>query len=387
PLPQSPAEKQKFQSLLSKISDGEMRSIVIEAAMDNLPDLIRDLFCESNPWRNPSPWYCPDLLSVLIDAMELHARRVEQQWAHTEIFKIIFDRIDYSVTEKRLVKIVGQARTGKTEACEAFAKAYPGRVRLVSTPPGNSKRDLFMAIGEAFGIPLTAVNALARIGETVQYIVRHGRLGIIFDEAQFLLPSPGSHVHTPARLDWIRCNVIDRKLPCVLVCTPQTFNHFVRDLRDKRGYNFDQVLGRIDLNVNLPDTLEKDDLAEILRTHGAGIPQKLQPFLLSAVLINGKKDSLVKAFEAVCCRARHLARRDGSRAISQADLETAVSEVIPAGAAPAATVPTRSGRTRQTVSGRLTNSPAPEMRPEREITPVSGAAPAREIRPLTNQPA
>lgn len=52
------------------------------------------------------------------------------------------------------------------------------------------------------------------------------------------------------------------------------------------------------------------------------------------MLIKGRKDSLVKAFEAVCCRARHLARRDGNRAITQADLEIAISEVIPANIAP-----------------------------------------------------
>jgi hypothetical protein len=271
PSPESPGEKKLFHPRLAEIDEDELRAVFFDSAKENLPAVIREIFNASSQWRSPSPWYCLDMVAVLLDAMELHASRAKQEWARTEIYKIIEDRLDYACSEKRLIKIDGQARTGKSEACRAFATAYPGRARLVATPSGISKYELLVEITDALGIPIKSSNTRRKIAEIVQYVIRHARLGIIFDEAQFLLPPPTSAIQAPARLDWVRRNVIDRKLPCALVCTPQTFNHAVKNLRDKRGYNFDQILGRIDLTVTLPDTVEKDDLAEILKIHGAGI--------------------------------------------------------------------------------------------------------------------
>jgi hypothetical protein len=373
PEPESAAEKKVFRALLAEIAEDDLRALCLDTASENLPAVIRALFCDSTEWRNPAPWYCPDLVAVLLESMELHASRVQQERAHTEIYKIIFDNIDYCVSEKRLIKIDGQARTGKSEACLAFATAYPGRVRLVTTPPGTSKRDLFIELSDSVGMPPKSATSTRRMSDAVQYVIRHARLGIIFDEAQFLLPPPTSTTYAPARLDWVRRNVIDRKLPCALVCTPQTFNHAVRNLRDKRGYNFDQILGRIDLTVPLPDTVEKDGLAEILKIHGTGIPQKLHPFLLSEVLIKGRKDSSVKAFEAVCCRARHLARRDGGRLVTQADLETAISEVIPAQIAPALQPSSRKTAMPPKRETRTSAEPFAHLPSPRAITPERDA--------------
>jgi hypothetical protein len=380
PAPHSPSEKKLFRSLLLDLDTDDLRDAFLSNAKEELPSLIRSLFNELDAWQTPAPWYCQNILAVLFEAMELHARRVELQLARTKIVEIVFDRLDFAVSEKRLIKIDGQARTGKSEAAHAFAHARPGRLRIISTPPGTSTRDLFAAVAESLCIAFSAKTAIYKIKEAVQFVIRHARLGFIFDEAQFLLPPPSSQAQSPARLDWVRCNIVDRKLPCALICTPQTFNHAVRNLRDKRGYNFDQVLGRIDLNVTLPDTLGKEDLEQVIKIHGAGIPQNLHAFIVEEVLI---KEAYLKSFEAICCRARHLARRDGNRTVNKADVECAISEVIPQAAAVTA-APAASAK-----SVRKTASPVAVKRgtrpaPAHETAPQILEAPAsRQITPST----
>ncbi|HEX3716992.1 MAG TPA: ATP-binding protein [Verrucomicrobiae bacterium] len=374
PVPITPSEQKLFRALLTQLPVDDLRDAFIDHAKADLPVLIRSFFDETQVWETPTPWYCKKLLAVLFEAMEVHARRVELKLGRTEIVEIVFDRLDYAWSEKRPIKLTGQARTGKSEAIHGYAEAHPGRARVINTPCGISTRDLFTAAAEALGVSFHSGTPMHKIKERVQAVIRHcGNLLFIWDEAQYLLPPPSSSVKNPARLDWVRTNVIDRKLPCALVCTPQTFDHAADSLK-KKQYNFDQFLGRIDLNVSLPDQLSAEDLTRAVKIHGAGIPEKLQSEIVDAVITNEK---YLSSFEAICCRARHLARRDNNRPITKSDVETAIGEVIPgsiapAPALPAATVP--AGRTEKPVAvrrGRRPTTPVPTMKsPSRQTIPT-----------------
>jgi hypothetical protein len=324
PCPVGAAEKNQFDAALCKIPAAQLAEQFARAAKAELPSLLRSLCAWRVLWSPPRPWWCKEILSVLFEAMEAHTGRIEQQLARTQLVEIVFDRLDFAWKHKRVIKLDGDARSGKSEAITAAARMNPGRWRLVSVPPGSSIRDLIVAIAESFGIAFTPSTSIYKLKEQVRFTVQHSRLGIIFDEAQFLLPPPSSRTASPARLDWVRCNIVDKKLPCALVCTPQNFRQGSRNL-ERNGYNFAQVLGRIDLNVSLPTELSRDDLLAVVKIHGADIPESLHAAVANKITI---ADTHLKAVESICCRAKHLAERAG-RPVCQADIDTAVIEVIP----------------------------------------------------------
>jgi hypothetical protein len=269
-------------------------------------------------------------------------------------------------------------------AIEKYAQMWPGRARLVSCPSGYSLRDLYAAFAEALGIPFTPSTAIHKLKERVQFVLSWFHCLVIIDEAHFALPIPQSRNASPARLDWLRTSVVDKRIPLALVTTAQAFTRALDKFSRHTGYNFDQVLGRIDLNVPLRGELSDGDLLEVVKIHAAGIPEKLHRLIVAKCIQHG---GLLKSIEAICCRARHLAGLENKSSVDQPHLETAISEVLPAAAAPprphpaaiapAATkhpVATKRGRTVTTPSRSIQPAPALDA-PARQVTPA--------IEPLT----
>ncbi len=381
----TPREKAAFNAVCQKLTLAQFRDAILDAARADLPNRLRSI-CEGPArWIDSAPWYCPKLIDVLFEAMAAHTARIELQLARTEVVSLAFDRLDYAWQQKVLVKIEGDARTGKSEAIKAYAAMYPGRARLVATPCSNSLRDLLLAVADAVGLPYTINVDTCDLKDHVQFIIRHSRLFLIFDEAHFLLPMSYGRNTNPARLDWVRTEIVDKGLPVALVCTPQAFKHGVSRFEKWTGYNFTQFFGRIMLNVNLPNELSESDLLAVTAIHGADIPENLYRFIATRA---AQSDGYLKVIEAICKRARYIAKRDGHPAITRADVELAESEVQPGRARappkpaaprqqpiavkrtrpirPAAVAPALQGPARH-------NSPAPALE-----APARAAAPALE---------
>jgi histone H3/H4 len=320
-----------------------------ERANTWLPDFLRNLCDDKKQWRGKSPWYCRRLFSVLLEAIDAHASRQEAQLARTQLVAVLFEKLDFAWSEKRFIKFEGQSRGGKTEAVRAYAAMYPGRVRLFACPPGYCSRDLFAAMAESFGIYFTPETPTRKLKDMVEFVLRHSGLMLIADEAHFLLPPPTSTVSAPARLDWFRTHAVDRKRPVALITTPQAFNRAVDKFRRHADYNFDQLFGRIDLNVSLPDELGNEDLLEVVRAHGPDFPEQAQRLIALRV---AQAETYLSKIEAVCCLAKFIARNAGRATVTDLDVELALSEVISTAAAPARPSPLPAGRASQTVIAR-----------------------------------
>jgi hypothetical protein len=302
------------------------------------------------------PWYCENLVTVLLEAMDLHAGRIELQLARTEVVSLVFDRLDYAWQKKVLVKIEGDTRTGKTESVKAWCVMNPGKARLVSTPSGKSCTDLFKAIAEAIGLSYGPKSKSTDLKDQIQYVISHAGLFLVLDEAHFLLPANFDRNTQPARLDWLRTRIIDRKLPVALVTTPQAFRHSANRFEKWTGYNFGQFFGRVMLNVTLPNELSEEDLLGVVKIQGPDIPEKFHRFIVARAM---QSEGYLKAIEAVCSRASYVARRDGHPVVTQADVELALSEVIPAQSAPVKLAPGRPPAPPAPLAVKRTRPPAP----------------------------
>lgn len=176
PLPKDDAERKQFYAALSSLPVERLAEAFTDQAKQELPGIIRVMCNETLLWKTPRRWFCKDIIGVLIESMELHAARALQQIALTELVDVVFDTLDYAWSERRVVKIDGHSRTGKTEAINAWANAYPGRCRLVTVPPGISTRDLYAAVAELLGIPFNPQTSIYKLRDSVQFVIRHSSL-------------------------------------------------------------------------------------------------------------------------------------------------------------------------------------------------------------------
>jgi hypothetical protein len=333
-------EEGRLSSALAKLDRPAFVSAALRAAELTLPAYLASLCNESaggyarsdkrEPLTNP-PWYFANIVTALFAAMDSHARRVSAGIAQTEIALKVNDALEYALSEKALVQITGDARFGKTECLRAYCDAHPGKARLVTAPSSNLDADLWRAIADALGIAHDYKTPPRKLKETVEFTVRHAGLMFIFDESHFLLPARYSPTTAPARLNWLRTNLVDRQVPVVLVSTPQAYDHAVAKYVKASGYNIEQWTGRIMLRVTLPGELDFEDLLAIAKIKCPEMDSDLRELIVAKAQ---QSENFIMAVEAIAKRARYLARRDGHAEITLADVDLATAEFIPGTLAP-----------------------------------------------------
>lgn len=349
---------------------------------ENAARQIEGFFQEISTGQRESTalWFCPDVLAEVIAFMDLHAARTRARIATTVVTEKVFDALDYACMERVMVRIEGESRFGKSESVETYAAMWPGRVRVVRTPSSNNEKDLFKAIAEALGIHHSFGTTGQTLKDKVEFTLRFSGLMIIFDEAAFLIPSSFSATTPPARLNWVRTAIVDRKIPCVLVVTPQSYHGAVQRFVKRTQYSIEQFLGREALRVLLPNELPHADLLAVARIHFPGADEDLLGLVAAMAL---QSESYLKAVENIARRARFTASKRGAKKFNLADVERAITEVMPT-TAPAATV------TAKLPAARPPRLARPRSRAAEVLQPAfKGAAKefqAREIVPLIASP-
>ena len=162
-------------------------------------------------------WDAEELRCALLEFMDWHCQEVRKQIADTRITKTVFDELDFSLESKVPVPIVGESRLGKTTSVAAWCQMRPGAARLVTVPESNRERELYAAHADAFGLDCTRTTPTSRLKADVEFICRHSGLFLVYDEAHFLVPQNYSRTTPPQRLNWVRCQVIDRGLGCAFL--------------------------------------------------------------------------------------------------------------------------------------------------------------------------
>lgn len=333
-----------------------------DRAGDGLVEVLVDL-CVAKDSMMLEPWYCPDLREMLFAFMDTHALKARARIASTAVVDKVFDALDYAWAEKKLVQVNGSSRFGKTEALTTWANMYPGRVRMVTVPPGNSNQDLVRAVAKAFGFRLWDSTSGPKLQRNVSFVLEHGRVGILADESHYLYPSNVSPNSPPARLNWLRASVVDKGLPCAISTTPQSFDEQSVRFQRITKYNLDQFLGRRSRIVNIPDTLESVDLVAVARMHIPRASEAIIKLIAGAAQMDA---SYLKAVESIASLARWHARHRPNSEPTKDDFLEAIREAAP--------------RAAEVIDG---NAPAPREVPAPKPRRVrqSAAEVIAEIRP------
>jgi len=302
-----------------------LKAHCLARAEADLPSYLRDLCAEkSTPLDGPT--YCPDLLSLIADYMSRHADTAGLRLAETEVTRKVFDGLEYAHSERKFIRIEGNARFGKAESVKTWCLRYPGRARLVTVPCSNRDSDLIRAVADALGMIVSPGAGSYALREKVEFIIRHGRLGWVFDESHFLFPTRYGPHTTPTRLNWLRQQIVDLGLPCVLVATPQAYEGQRARFDRATRYNMEQWTGRISRRIQLPNELEESELLAVAKLHFPAFPDAGLRIAVGAAL---KSNSYLKAIEDVATLAQWKARQRHSNAVKTCDLEAAILEAIP----------------------------------------------------------
>ncbi|MCU0785858.1 MAG: ATP-binding protein [Verrucomicrobia bacterium] len=249
----------------------------------------------------------------------------------------------------------------------------PGLARLVTVPDSNRERDFFAAHADAFGIEYGPGATTAELKRQVEFVHRHSGLFLIYDEAHYLVPVSYHKATPPRRLNWVRCQVIDRGLGCAFFATPQSYRETLDAYVKKTGYCMEQWLGRMAPPVVLPESLDSADVLAVARNHFPDVPE---PYLKLISARAMQSEGYLKNVEICVKRARFLAGEHGRRAPALADVQDAIGYTMPQAVPPVSTAASasRRGSARAMQPARSVSAKSPQTVPEAEF-PRRGTLP------------
>jgi hypothetical protein len=394
-------ETHRDEEAFKKLDWAGFRTLCVESALEDLPWRLA-WFCglPDEPekivrrhWRDDADramegedrcledvWYFADLPGAMLEMLDLHAARVGQHLAKTETAERVFEALQFALEEQCAVSIEGDTRFGKTESVGKWAEMRPGVARVIRTPCSNVKYDLWKNTAEALGFEVPLGMPKRELQRKIEFVLRHGRLFLIFDEAHYLFPRLVSRNTTPARLDWIREQIMDHHSPLALVSTPQEFAHSMKRFVKTTNHNIDQFLKRLSHTVTLSPKFNEADLMNVARLRFPDLPESYLQLIVAKAL---QTEDFYVTVERIAKWARFSARQNGHARTTLEDLDKAIEKVI----GTAAPVPfTMAERTRRLAAPPvvMSSSVKPALRgPSRPTSPPPAPeAPARETSPV-----
>lgn len=340
-------------SAIQTFLDGAKRGDFVARAMAALPGRIASSLAaflqdppkvfptdadEHSRWGSCShkPWLLfEDLPARLIEFIDLRAQLVCRDIAPTQVTRMVFEALDYAWEAGALVPLLGSSRFGKSASAHTQFQATPGRFRVVQTPSSGGETDLLFAVARALGIDEHGNTSRAKIKRDVQFVLEHcGKLGLIFDEGHWLLPPVHSRTTNPLRLNWVRSEIVDRGLPCLLISTPQSYekpiDQFTKTQKtgggtESSGYKIEQWIGRETITYRIPDELNDEDVVAVAKVRFQSLPEKQLKQLVSRAMQTGQP---LPAIDAIAKRAIFLAKKSGHGVPSIEDINLAADQVV-----------------------------------------------------------
>jgi hypothetical protein len=315
--------------------------LCVNAARENLATYLREL-CElphvrfrrtAERWSGgQAPWYFSAVAEAILRFMDRRAERIEATIAETEITRQMFRWLGKASNTARAVMISGNSRFGKTESLRTWCQMHPGRVRLVNTSSSNSESDLLREVAKALGIELGPKQRGFQLRETLDYVLEHAGLMLVFDEFQFVFPEKYSRNTIPSRLNWVRRSVMDKRVAAAFVCTPQAYQSARGKFVRTTGYAIEQFDERILKTVHLPAELPLAELLAVANIHFPGLRREYLEYVVNQA--RATERNFVSDIEKIATLAYDNAKEAGRTVPTLADIKAAIADVLPPAPAP-----------------------------------------------------
>lgn len=267
----------------------------------------------------------PDIIGRLIELMKTRADLERRSIAATETFRRVAEEIQYAVSQRGLVMIIGDSRLGKTVSAQAVVRMRPGRLRYMAVPSTNDLASLYRACAESLGVFAAPSVKAESLRHLVEYVFRVSRMAVVADEFHFTLPVQFTRRTKARRLDWIRTALHDKGVPIIAITTPQDMESW-RRFMSYTQYTQNQFRGRLDQEVFLSPEISEEDIAAVARHVLKGCSDDAIELVIARAL---RCDMGLKVVDAIKRRAAWRAEKDGRSTFSDADLDGAWKELEP----------------------------------------------------------
>jgi hypothetical protein len=201
------SEPVECREFLQTLDAEVLQGICHDYAREFLADYLRGVcLTPEMPIRNQ--WYCPSLVTLLIEMLDILAGDAEQTLAQTEVRDVVFDGLAFTLKTKGFTRIDGNSRYGKSESIRAWCQGRPGLTRLMTAHCMPGQIDFFQSFAEPLGIPFDRYRTTRDLRLAVERVLRVSKLMIVVDEAHNLFMGK-----RPVRLEWLRTCLVDRHIP------------------------------------------------------------------------------------------------------------------------------------------------------------------------------
>lgn len=301
-------------------------------AVKYLPKYFPKLCLDSklDPERAAVPG-CPDLIKLLLDYKERHETAHQVRIALTETTRLVYDALEYTLSQRGLVLIEGTYRVGKSLSAQGFALKNISKCRYVQLTSARDEGAFFRSIAHGVGVACSSQMKAAEMRQRIEAALREQHLSLILDEGDFVLPHQVRPTETPQRLSWILTSLVNNGCGVALIVS-RNFQRLLTNLESKlKTYGLEQFRGRLRLRRPLPDRPTRADLEAIIHATMPDGTSAMKLLLLGHAL---RSDIPVAAIESAVARAQWFADAD-DRPMVFADLQKTMVEV---GTLPAETV-------------------------------------------------
>jgi DNA transposition AAA+ family ATPase len=185
----------------------------------------------------------------------------------TPFTKLITGGLSYAMANNSMTKITGESRQGKTATAKWWRdQNNHGRTVLITAPAYGAARALLKEIAQALGINRNA--GLTNMHESILRAFNENRM-LIVDEAHRLLPK--DRRGEPTLLEILR-DIHDRTGCGLALLTTSRFDEGIKRME----YQYEQVLGRIGMPVQLPREFQWADIEPIVEQYVSRVPKDLR---------------------------------------------------------------------------------------------------------------
>jgi len=308
---------------------GQLADDIISRNVCGKNDLGMELKREIPGWRKSinrtrrALWFIDDLVGAFLAMMDRHAAEILGSIAQTEVVKQIFEELDFGISSGVPVFIAGDSRYGKTAAHKTWCEAYPGRARLINTPPTGREWNFYTAHADAFGMRYGSNENHRRLSRDVQFIIKHSGLFLCYDEAHHLIPAKVSKSSKPWRMDWIRCHVLDCGNAAAFIATRQTYCQNLAQFVKVTHHQMEQWIDRMNRPLILPGELSRQDVLAVAAHNFPAFPKTQLEVIAAEALGTDRPHHAVKLLAKI---AEHHARKAGRELPVTQDVNKAIAE-------------------------------------------------------------
>lgn len=234
-------------------------------------------YSQTTIWRALKGEYTGDLAKV-VQAIRSYraiiAERISIKHAafrETRITKLVTGALSYALANNSITRITGESRMGKTASAKYWRdQNNHGRTVFVTAPAYGGAKALLKEVAQCLGINRNVPTT--QMHESILRAFNSNRM-LIVDEAHRLLPN--DYRSTPVLVEILR-DIHDRTGCGLAILTTERFNRSM----EKSTYQYEQILGRIGMPVQLPREFLWTDIKPIVEQYLETTPEDLRSELL-----------------------------------------------------------------------------------------------------------